>query len=309
MDKMQILYKYIEELKLSNKSASNPKFALRVLFDYLDENNLDFTKMRIQQAQDFQTYLVTKTDKKGKIYYSKRTVSTMIGSITAFYDWLSVKKYIYANPFLEIKKLRNPKMLPKNILDEAKTDKLFKRLKDFHRGKNLIERKALYKSHVIAEVMYSTGARISEIAQLKPDDIDFTRSVVRIKDSKSNQIRDVILNEYTGKVLKIFIDDMREYINFGKNNIDNSLLFGTGTNLQMWFNAVLNRTSKRLKLGKYSSHNIRHSVGAHLLKNGCDIRFIQEILGHKKLASTQIYTRIEKDDLKGVLDEYHPRRL
>ena len=74
-----------------------------------------------------------------------------------------------------------------------------------------------------------------------------------------------------------------------------------------WLNTFLNKESERLGFGKFSSHNFRHAVGYHLLKNGCDIRHIQSILGHKKLSSTQIYTKVDKEDLRGVIDKYHPR--
>ena len=74
-----------------------------------------------------------------------------------------------------------------------------------------------------------------------------------------------------------------------------------------WLNTFLNKESERLGFGKFSSHNFRHAVGYHLLKNGCDIRHIQSILGHKKLSSTQIYTKVDKEDLRSVIDKYHPR--
>jgi len=308
-EQKKIFNQYLEILKLQNKSTKNAKFSLRVYFNYLKENELDFTRVNIKNAQDFQTYLVTKTNEGGKIIYTNKSVGSMIGSITAFYNYLVKRKLVYANNFLEIKKLRSPKVLPKNILDEEKTDKLFKTLRDFTKGKNLIEKKGLYKSHIIAELMYSTGARINEIANLKPKDIDFNRGVVKLRDTKSRQIRDGILNDYAGKILQIFISEMREYINFGKNNADNSLIFGSKTNLKIWLNGILNKMSIKLEYGKYSTHNIRHSVGTHLLKNGCDIRHIQEILGHKALSSTQIYTKIEKDELRNVIDEFHPRKL
>jgi len=308
-EQKKIFNEYLEVLKLQNRSSKNAKFSLRVYFNYLKENELDFTRVNIKNAQDFQTYLVTKTNEGGKISYTNKSVGSMIGSITAFYNYLVKRKFIYVNNFLEIKKLRSPKVLPKNILDEEKTDKLFKTLRDFTKGKNLIEKKGLYKSHIIAELMYSTGARINEIANLKPKDIDFNRGVVKLRDTKSRQIRDGILNDYAGKILQIFISEMREYINFGKNNADNSLIFGSKTNLKIWLNEILNKMSIKLEYGKYSTHNIRHSVGTHLLKNGCDIRHIQEILGHKALSSTQIYTKIEKDELRNVIDEFHPRKL
>ena len=74
-----------------------------------------------------------------------------------------------------------------------------------------------------------------------------------------------------------------------------------------WLNTILNKESKRLGFGHFSSHNFRHAVGYHLLRAGCDIRYIQSILGHKKLSSTQIYTRVDKEDLRRIIDKYHPR--
>jgi site-specific recombinase XerD len=60
--------------------------------------------------------------------------------------------------------------------------------------------------------------------------------------------------------------------------------------------------------GEYTTHFFRHSVGYHLLKAGCDIRYIQEILGHERLRSTEVYTKVDKEDLLGVIDKYHPRQ-
>ena len=74
-------------------------------------------------------------------------------------------------------------------------------------------------------------------------------------------------------------------------------------------NNFLNKESEKLGLGHFSSHNFRHALGYHLLRSGCDIRYIQGILGHKELNTTQIYTKVDKDDLKEVLEQYHPRQF
>ena len=299
--------KYINNLTMAGRSIKNIKYSLKLFFTYLNETGLDFLRLRINQAQDFQGHLVTQTDRKSNVKYTKRSVGTIIGSITGFYIYLKKQKVIYSNPFLEVKKIRTEKMLPKNILNEEKMSKFLNHLKCFWKGKSLTERKQLYKAHVISELMYSSGMRINEIMKLKNDDIDFTRGTIRIIDSKSRQIRDGLLNEYCQKILRIYVEQVKGYILFGKNNGDLNLLFGSKNNLKIWLNTLLNKKTKRLKLGSFSSHHFRHAVGYHLLRGGCDIRYIQDILGHKALSSTQIYTKVDKEDLRGIIDKYHHR--
>lgn len=303
-----ILNEYLKELALQNRPFVKVKSNLKIFFTYIENASLNFLRLRILNAQDFQMYLTTATDETGNIRYSRGSTLNLIGSVTSFYDYLKKKKLITSNPFLEITRIRHGKSLPKNILNEEKMDKFLRHLRHFNQGKDLVARKNLYKAHVIAELMYSTGARINEIESLKPSDIDYIKGLVRIKDTKSGKYRDVILNEYASKVLSIYIS-MREYILFGKNNADMTLLFGSRLNLQVKLNYLLNAESKKLGLGKFTSHHFRHALGYHLLKNGCDIRYIQEILGHRALNTTQVYTRVDKEDLKNIIDEFHPRTL
>jgi integrase/recombinase XerD len=176
-------------------------------------------------------------------------------------------------------------------------------------GRTLTEKRQLYKAHVIGELMYSTGMRVNEVASLKEKDINFYRGIVTVYDSKTGKKREAILNTFAGKVVEIYVNQTRPFVMFGKNNADTALLFGAKTNLRTWLNGILDRESKNLGLGKFTTHNFRHAVGYHLLRGGCDIRFIQEILGHEALHSTQVYTKVDKEDLKNVIDTYHPRTM
>lgn len=313
----RILTEYLRELHLQNRPTQKVKSNLKIFLKYAENSGIDFLRLKIRDAQDFQMYLSTAVNEDGStcaersrsIHYSRGSVLAIIGSTTSFYDYLRKKKVIISNPFLEITRIKRTKPLPKNILNEENMDKFLRHLKEFRKGKDLIERRNLYKAHVVSELMYSTGARINEIMKLRSSDVDFIRGVVRITDSKTGVIRDAILNEYAGKVLLLYVTKMREYVLFGKNNADMSLLFGNRANLKTWLNGILNRESGKLKLGKFTSHYFRHAVGYHLLRGGCDIRYIQEILGHKEMHTTQVYTKVDKEDLKNVIDEFHPRTL
>ena len=94
MDNNQSKYfnKYIEYLTFNERSTKNIKYSLKLLFHYLNENYIDLLKIKINQAEEFQAYLVTITDKKGKIKYTKRSVSSIIGAVTGFYSYLKKEK-------------------------------------------------------------------------------------------------------------------------------------------------------------------------------------------------------------------------
>ena len=308
MDREQekVLSEYIDYLKLQKKSFKSHRVALKIYFIYLTDMDMDYLRVRFSEVQEFQHYLTTLTDEDGSPHYAVSSIVSIIGRLVSFYDYLKNRKRIYTNPFSDIHRIQRKKSLPKNILKEDEMNKLLSHLKDFMQGSTLIEKRQLYKAHVISELMYSTGARINEVANLKVTDIDFMRGTVRLRDSKTGKERDGILNGFAEKVLKIFLDEMREYILFNKIS-DLNLLFGATGSLIIWLNSILTRESKDLKLGKFSSHHFRHAVGFHLLRGGCDIRYIQEILGHKELSTTQVYTRVDKKDLRNILDTFHPR--
>jgi site-specific recombinase XerD len=302
----RIVSEYTEYLKRTGKTYKNHRSAMKRYFEYIERDDLDYTRISILDAQNYQEYLSTRTMEKGGSYATVSVISA-IGRLTSFYTYAHARGIVAHNPFQEIIRLRREKSLPRNILDEEKMGRLLFHLRNFVKGTDLIERKQLYRAHVIAELMYSTGARINEVASLRAEDIDFTRSMVRLKDAKTGKERMGILNSYAHSVLRIYTDTMRKHVLFLKNGADERLLFGSGGSIRVWFNEVVNRESEKIKLGRFSSHNIRHAMGAHLLKNGCDIRWIQEFLGHVRLGTTQIYTKVVKEDLRAVIDRYHPR--
>jgi len=302
----KLLSEYKDELLLLGKDITNISTIKVIFFNFLNDKEIDLLRLKIGQAEQFQTYLVSLNNDKEQIRYSKNSVLNIISYVKSFYNFLKRKKYILTNPFNNLRRSRHSKSLPKNILNEDDMNKLLTGFTDYMRGKNLRFKRRLYKAHVICELMYSTGARINEIVKLKEEDIDFKRGTVTLNDSKTKRIRTGILNEYALNVLKYYIEIKGMVLDI-KGNI--SLLFGSKYNLKIWLNEILKEECVRLKLTKISSHYFRHAVGYHLLRSGCDIRYIQAILGHKKLTTTAIYTKIDKEDLRNILDKYHPRQF
>jgi len=209
------------------------------------------------------------------------------------------------NPFKEIKKVRKEKTLPRNILDEEKLNELLSAIKNkIKNGKDLCEKRRFYRHHVMAELMYSTGARINEVLKLREEDFNLFTGTVKLLDNKTGKERTGFLNSYVIEILHIYLK-FRKNIVTGKSKSNH--LFNGEESVKRFFNKDLQTLCKELGLGEFKSHNLRHSFACHLLRAGCDIRYIQAFLGHTRLATTQIYTKIEKNDLRSVLDRFHPR--
>lgn len=294
----------------------NPKHHKRLLTrvhlisrfkDYL--NNRDVSEIKIKEALEFQGQLLN-TLKKDGTCLSSSTVTEYIVTVSGFYDFLKGNNYIHYNPFGSIKRLRVNKKIPRNILSEQNLNRLLQHFRDWEREINLKRRISRYRMHVISELMYSTGLRINEVANLQPEDINVFTGYITVRQGKGGYQRTSILNDYTRNILIVYLDRMRELIFTKRNLINSNLLFGMKPSyFQKYVNESLANATYYLGLNKITSHGFRHALGYHLLRSGCDIRHIQEILGHKSLKNTAIYTKVDKEDLKTILKKYHPRQL
>ena len=296
---------FIEEEKLMGhrlQGFTGLRTRSKKIFEYCEEKEIEVCQIGVKQAYDFQLWLI----ENGK-NYANNTVKSYVTSASCVFEYLKRKKMIYSNPFSEIKKLKSELKLPRNILKEKEMNMLLNELSNFDKAEGMKNKIGMYAVSVISELMYSTGMRITEAAGLKVEDIDFERGLVRINEGKQGISRVALLNDYASKILAIYTDRMRE-LTFSEWNKKNDSLFGVGwRSFSKKVNRILKRASVKLNLPCITSHSFRHSLGFHLLRSGCDIRYIQAILGHKSLKSTEIYTKVEKEDLKEVFDKYHPR--
>jgi len=302
MKQKRIAKEYENYLLAEGKRISGMRYALKVFNRYLDETSLDIFCISYHSAQGFQSWLSAQNEK-----YSTGTILAIIGSLSAFYSYLSKRKLNATNPFLLIDRVKAPFRIPGNIPDEAEMDALLTHLGRFTRGANLTMFKSSYKAHVVSELMYSTGMRISEIAAIKVCDIDLSLRTVVVHDSKTKKERTAFLNEYSCNVLSIYMNEFREKVLWLHNGGDSSLLFGCRRNLKTWLNRVLADACLQMGREKVTSHIFRHTFAYHLLRAGCDIRKIQKFLGHERLHTTQVYTKVDTEALRNVLDRYHPR--
>jgi len=162
----------------------------------------------------------------------------------------------------------------------------------------------------ILELMYASGARISEVVALNLDDIDLTDRIVKLS-GKGNKQRIVPLGEFAIKAINKYLVGARPVL-VGKSSADPAALFrnvhgGRLTRQGIW--NILNRVALQAKIKGVSPHTIRHSFATHLLEGGADIRVVQELLGHSSVSTTQIYTKVTIDGLRSVYAHSHPRAV
>jgi len=279
---------------------------LKPLFEYLKTNGIDPHALGIKGAQDFQTHLATLPEADGRPHYATLTVKAIIEIACRFYNFLKATGLVPYNPFLRIKRIKTERKLPRNIPVEQKLSLLLERFRRFWEQEHVRDRRIYYKIHVIAELMYATGMRITEVMTLREKDIDFQNRTIHVTDAKKGRIRTAFLNEYAATVLQIYLEKMRDVVNVNKNS---EQVFGlrSNTSIVQTVNKFLIKEGVQTGIGRFTSHNFRHSLGFHLLRRGCDMRYIQLILGHEDMNTTTIYTKVEKNDLKKELDRFHPR--
>lgn len=308
----ELISEFLKDEKLKGrmeKGLKTLKQTVPKLMFWLDLSDLQFSEVGVKEALSYQEWLI-ETGRLDGGKYQASTVRNYLKAAGSFYEFLKDKGIVHDNPFKQIRKIREEKILPRNILKEKQMDALLTALSRYNDEPGVKNQITMYKVHVIAEVMYASGLRISEVADLAPGDIDFGKGIINVRKGKGGVSRVAWLGDYSKQILNLYITRMRELTFSAWHDRNNHLLFGTPWfSLEKLVNKTLKKVSADLKLGPFTSHGFRHALGYHLLRSGCNIRYIQEILGHKHLKNTEIYTKVDREDLRDVLDSFHPRKF
>lgn len=269
--------------------------SVKKYFKYLEDKNLTLNEIGLREAEMYREYLSVKTTDEGKSYYNPKTINILISHLRFFYRYLVKKGEVLLNPFTGVDNMKVGTHVVKNILTVKQIGKLLRK----------IEVKTLgdFKFRVIVEVLYATGARISEIEKLKKGDIRVKEGYIIIRDDKNRMDRKVPLTECAVKLLELYMEEVwgnKQGTVFG---------FGKKRTLNWWVNRQLKIWTEKLNLPKITCHGIRHTIATHLFKSGAGIREVQEYLGHKEIKNTEIYTRVLVDDLKKLIEAKHPREM
>ena len=229
--------------------------------------------------------------------YASTSVNRKLSSLRSFYKFLLKKKVVLVDPLRKITGPKNKKPLP-SFLKENEMNRLLDDT-DFGEGFEGC------RDHLIIEMFYATGIRLSELIGLDDKDVDFSASLLKVT-GKRNKQRLIPF----GDELK---EGMLEYVNVRNEQVLESggafFVRKNGERLykNLVYNLVKRNLSKVVTLKKRSPHVLRHTFATTMLNNEAELGAVKELLGHSSLATTEIYTHTTFEELKKVYKQAHPR--
>lgn len=260
----------------------------------------DLTTAALQNYLIFLSLRPSKKTRRGQAprLLSAATKTTHIASLLQLFSFLVKQGILLTNPALGLERPRQSHPLPRGIL----TVKEMFRILAQAGGPTPME----IRNRAALELLYTTGMRSGEFAKLTLESLRLNERLVLI-DGKGKRERLVPLGEEAKRSLKTYLQQARpRFLGAHTNAL---FLSKRGKTMQAYsLLRALKKLVKKARIRKeIDLHSIRHTCATHMLQNGADIRYIQEMLGHKSLKTTQIYTRVETSDLRRMLDECHPR--
>lgn len=265
---------------------------------------LQYVKYIEQTGEKLEWNHVERSDILGYLYHlkdhqkSSATIARNISSIRLFHQFLIRDQVVNHDASLHIDSPKKDRKLPE-VLTSAEIEQLL----TFRTDSPLTIR-----NKAMIELLYATGLRVSELIQLKLNDLHLTMGFVQCI-GKGSKERIIPLGEVAAQAIEQYLQHARAPLM--KYRQDHQFLFVNqhGRTLsRQGFWKILNTVAKDVGIKKkISPHMIRHSFATHLLENGADLRAVQEMLGHEDISTTQIYTHINRARLKDMYRNFHPR--
>ncbi len=287
----QLLKKFLDYLNLQKNYSSNTirgyKRDILQFINFLKKNKIKSFKSI--SYEDFLSYLGYLRN----YGYSETTIGRKVASLKSFFKFLSARKIIKSNPVALLSSPKKPDRLP-DFLTVEEVEKIL----NIPSGKNWQS----LRDKAILELLYSTGIRVGELTSLKIGDIDFFQELIKVK-GKGKKERIVPIGSYALKALIEYIEkrpnkkEKNVFLNkYGKPLTERSV------------ERIIDKYSKKAGIGKkITPHTFRHTFATHMLDRGADLRTVQELLGHERITTTQIYTHLTVEKLKEFYNKTHPR--
>lgn len=231
---------------------------------------------------------------------SRSTMARKLASLRSFVKYLCRENILAGNPIAAVATPRQEKKLPR-FLYPVEVEVLL--------NAPDISRPVGKRDRAILETLYCTGVRVSELTGMDLADFDPEEDFTRVK-GKGNKERLVPIGSRAREALQVYIKLARPCLLKNKQPTDALFLNQYGSRLSpRSIRNMINKYVERAALNqKVSPHTLRHSFATHLLNAGADLRSVQELLGHVKLSTTQIYTHLTRDDIQRIFNKSHPRR-
>lgn len=224
------------------------------------------------------------------------TVAHKITSIKSYFNYNIKRGIVSVNPADKVSRPKLTKHLPEYLTEEEVGKLLDVEVKSPYD----------YRNKTILELLYSSGIRISELVNIKTPNYDSEECLIRIM-GKGSKERIVPLGDYAVNIMNDYMNNYRPLIN--KKHTDYLFINNRGDKIsrQFIFKVIKKEALKKGIKKDISPHTLRHTFATHLLKNGADLRIIQELLGHENISTTQIYTHVTNNKLKSDYETYFPK--
>ncbi|MDX6632181.1 MAG: integrase/recombinase XerD [Solirubrobacterales bacterium] len=264
---------------------------------FIGERKLDAVDAGPADISDFLADLAA-GDGNGRAPCSSSTVHRKAACLRAFYRHLRREDVVGEDPTADLSAPRRGRKLP-HVLNYSEV----KRLLEQPRG----SAPTAVRDRALLEVMYASGLRASEATGLEVADVDLSRGMLRTR-GKGSKERIVPLGRQAALALTSYLRAGRPHLVNGRPEAKLFVNFRGGPLTRQGLYKIVQRHAKAAGLsGRMSPHTLRHTFATHLLAGGCDLRSVQEMLGHADIATTQMYTHLSGEQLKDVYFKAHPR--
>lgn len=289
------IYKFLDYIIMERKYSDNTEINYeKDLFkyeEYLNKENLDYLKVKYKDISNYLVYL-RKED------YEVSTINRNLSSLRSFYNYLKSEKHIEINPFDLIRTLKQERKLPNYF----KYDEFLSMIETLNEDTPLNIRNKL-----IIELLFATGIRVSELINIKINDIDMTLKQIKVK-GKGNKERIVYFGSYAKDAINEYLNNSRNILLKGSESsylfINNKQTNLTDRGVRLIINNIIKKTSIKTNI---TPHTFRHSFATSMLNEGASIKTVQELLGHVNINTTSIYTHLSNEEVRRAYLKSHPR--
>ena len=301
---MTYVHLYIDWLKFTGRTEQTVRgrsTRLEWFVQWCDVRGLsqpeDLTRP-VLEAYQRHLYLYRKKDGKP---LTIRSQESMLSPLRGFCRWLARERYVQYNAASELVLPRAPKLLPRVVLSIAQVRRLM--------AQPDVSGLTGARDRAMLEVLYSTGMRRMELANLTLSDIDLEGHTVMIRQGKGRRDRYIPVGELACHWVARYLDEVRPMLVVRQ---EDWTLFLTDYGEPYSGNRLTDLVKRYMELAGIrdgACHALRHACATHMLENGADVRFIQALLGHADLSSTQIYTQVAIGKLKQIHAATHPAKM
>ena len=301
-----VINKIINIIDIEKGLSKNSKNAyasdIILMNDWFRKQNINFLNAKEIDFKNLFSFFKSQNLKQNSI-------NRKLSSMRQFYQTLQEEEYIQKNPLNNINSLKKEKKLPKALSEDLITLVLDTARENFTKlqSESLEKINKSLRTLVVLEILYSTGMRISELLSLPLSDFVNLKDKLQIK-GKGDVYRMVAFNKKSFHYIGLWLKQR----SFSKAKVNNKYMFpeknGIGhVSRQTIYKDILN-LSKTIGLENkdISPHKIRHSFATHLLNRGADLRSLQKLLGHADISTTEIYTYVKPERLRGLVRDAHP---